>query len=153
MTLTDDILVREIKAVVLDNARTKESRARQIALLIRSSRSYHWVGIYEVGREQISALGWSGSSTPAFPTFPITQGLNGAAVSSRQNVIVNDVTADPRYLTTFGSTKSEMIVPVVHKSRAVVGTIDVESDRTNAFTDEDRMALQACADALVQLWP
>jgi L-methionine (R)-S-oxide reductase len=153
MTFTDDILVREIKAVVLDNASTRESRARQVALLIHSSRSYHWVGIYEVGREQISALAWTGSSPPAFPTFPITQGLNGVAVSSRETVIVNDVTAEPRYLTTFGTTRSEMIVPVLHKSGAVVGTIDVESDRANAFNSRDREALEACADALVQLWP
>ncbi len=152
MKLTDDILIRDIKALVLDNASTKESRARQIALLICASRGYHWVGIYEVGREQISALAWTGPSPPAFPIFSIAQGLNGAAVSSRQTVIVNDVTADPRYLTTFGTTRSEMIVPVLHKSGAVLGTIDVESDRANAFNDQDREALEACADALVLLW-
>jgi L-methionine (R)-S-oxide reductase len=153
MTPAYDILADKIKAAGLDNASTKESRARLIAQLIQSSRNYHWVGIYEVRSNEISALGWTGSSPPAFPTFPITQGLNGAAVSLRRTVMVNDVTSDPRYLTTFGTTRSEMIVPVLHNSGAVVGTIDVESDRANAFNDQDREALEACADALVQLWP
>jgi len=41
---------------------------------------------------------------------------------------------DPRYLTAFGNTLSEIIIPVLdEKNGAVVGTIDVESERANAF--------------------
>jgi len=63
--------------------------------------------------------------------------------------VVNDVTADPRYLTAFASTRSEAIVPVVDPAKAaVVGTLDVESAERDAFTDADRQALEGCADAL-----
>jgi putative methionine-R-sulfoxide reductase with GAF domain len=34
----------------------------------------------------------------------------------------------------------------------IVGTIDVESDRINAFTVEDEVFLQNCALALAELW-
>src|SRR6266567_5670862 len=41
---------------------------------------------------------------------------------------------DPRYLTAFGNTLSEIIIPVLdEKSSVVVGTIDVESEQANAF--------------------
>ena len=41
---------------------------------------------------------------------------------------------DPRYLTAFGSTQSEIIVPVVDSAkRKVVGTIDVESEEKDTF--------------------
>jgi hypothetical protein len=45
-------------------------------------------------------------------------------------VVAGDVTADPRYLTAFVSTRSEEIVPVV------------ESAERDAFTDADRQALE-----------
>jgi putative methionine-R-sulfoxide reductase with GAF domain len=58
----------------------------------------------------------------------VTQGLSGAAVATGRAVVVNDVTADPRYLTAFASTLSEAIVPVVDPGTdTVVGTLDVET--------------------------
>lgn len=91
------------------------------------------------------------SARPAFPRFPVTQGLCGAAVASRAPVVVGDVTKDPRYLTTFGSTRSEMIMPVVRSGR-VSGLIDVESEQINASGADDRAFLEACGDLLADLW-
>ncbi len=86
------------------------------------------------------------------PTFSGTQGLCGAALSSRAPVVVGDVTKDPRYLTTFGSTRSEVVVPVISTVGAVLGLIDVESERLYAFTDSDCAFLQQCASVLLPLW-
>jgi putative methionine-R-sulfoxide reductase with GAF domain len=131
----------------------KRAKARQAADLIRAARSYHWVGIYDVMPTEIAAIGWTGSDAPAFPTFPRTRGLNGAAVAARAPVIVQDVTRDERYLTTFGVTRAEAIFPVAAlESGDIVGTIDVESDRTDAFTAEDEAFLRGCALAIAGLW-
>jgi GAF domain-containing protein len=61
------------------------------------------------------------------------------------------VSKDPRYLTTLETTKAEMIMPVLRDGR-VVGTIDVESDRAGAFTDEDRVFLETCTAVVLPLW-
>lgn len=53
----------------------------------------------------------TGVDAPAHPTFPSTHGLNGAAVARKQPVVVQDVSKDARYLTTFGATKTEAIFP------------------------------------------
>jgi putative methionine-R-sulfoxide reductase with GAF domain len=99
--------------------------------------------------QEITAIGWSGPGAPAHPHFPVTQGLSGAAVATGRIVVVNDVTADPRYLTAFASTLSEVIVPVVDPGTGtVVGTLDVENAERDAFTDADRQALVGCAAAL-----
>jgi GAF domain-containing protein len=109
---------------------------------------YRWVGLYEVTEREIAAIGWSGPGAPAYPRFPVTQGLSGAAVTTGRAVVVNDVTADPRYLTAFSSTLSEAIVPVVDPGTgAVVGTLDVESGERDAFTEADRQALERVAAA------
>jgi L-methionine (R)-S-oxide reductase len=137
----------------LRSAEGREANAVRIAETIRSASDYRWVGIYEVSGEEIVVIGWSGPGEPAYPRFPSTHGLSGAALSSGEAVVVGDVTTDERYLTAFGSTRSEIIVPVVEPTtRKVVGTIDVESEHKNAFTDADRATLERCAAAIADLF-
>ncbi len=145
-------LLERIASVATSSAQTREASAKTIAEMIRSAKEYRWVGLYDVGHDRIVAIAWTGSEAPAHPSFPLSQGLNGAAVSLRQTVIVGDVAADPRYLQTFGHTRSELVVPVFNGSGQVVGTIDVESDRPHAFGEEDRRLLEACAAAISGLW-
>jgi L-methionine (R)-S-oxide reductase len=138
---------------VLRSADGRKAKAVRIAETIRSAGGYRWVGIYEVSDEEIAVIGWSGPGEPAYLRFPITQGLSGAAVSSGETIVVGDVITDPRYLTAFGSTRSEIIVPVKEPAtRKVVGTIDVESEHKNAFTDADRATLERCAAAIADLF-
>ena len=134
-------------------AGSRSDKARRAAAVIRVAGGYRWVGLYDVGQETISVLGWDGPDPPAYPSFPVTQGLNGAAVASGQPVVVQDVTRDSRYLTTLGSTRAEMIMPVrATRGGAVLGTIDAESDRANPFSERDGELLGACAGALAGLW-
>jgi len=135
------------------SAADRQARAREAAELIQAARGFHWVGLYDVTPTEIVAIAWTGKAAPASPRFPISQGLNGAAVATRQHIIVQDVTNDSRYLTTFGSTRAEAIFVVASPDDGrIVGTIDVESDRTNAFTPEDELFLRQCADLLTLLW-
>jgi L-methionine (R)-S-oxide reductase len=120
---------------------------------VRAAGGYRWVGVYDVGQREISVIAWSGKGAPAYPRFPVNRGLTGAAVSSGRTVISNDVSNDPRYLTAFGSTQSEIIVPIRDEdTRQVVGTLDVESELKNAFTDAERRRLEEYAKAMAPLW-
>jgi L-methionine (R)-S-oxide reductase len=130
----------------------RSAKAQRAVDLIRTLGPYRWAGLYDVLRTEIAVLAWSGPEAPTHPRFPITKGLNGACVSSRKPVVVQDVANDSRYLTTIGGTRGEMIQPVVDESDAVIGTIDVESDRVNAFTDRDEELLALCAKNLFWLW-
>jgi GAF domain-containing protein len=130
---------------------TREQKAKRIAELIRASRSFHWVGVYAVEGGEIAGIGWTGTQAPAFPRFPATQGLCGAALALREPVVVPDVTRDPRYLTTFSTTASEAVVPVLRHG-AVVGLIDVESDRLNAFIPPDIDFLKQCSALMAPLF-
>jgi putative methionine-R-sulfoxide reductase with GAF domain len=96
---------------------------------------------------------WSGPGAPEHPTFPLTKGLTSAAVAQKQIVNVGDVTADPRYLTAFGTTRSEIIVPVLDgEGETVIGTIDVESEEPNAFNQDIQDLLRACSVVIRPLW-
>ena len=145
-------LLAEISRILEPN-NGREEKAARVAEAIRRAGDYRWVGIYEVMEDQIANVAFDGPGAPVYPRFPITQGLSGAAVASGETVFAGDVAEDPRYLTAFGSTRSEIIVPVVEGAkRKVVGTLDVESEEKNAFSEADRSALERCAVAVAGLF-
>jgi L-methionine (R)-S-oxide reductase len=131
----------------------RQARAERIAALIRAIGHYRWVGIYDVGREFVSIIAWAGAGPPAFPTFAVGKGLTGAAIAQKSTVRVADVSKDKRYLTAFGSTASEIIIPVIDPATgAVAGTIDVESDQIDAFSAADQHLLEELSVAALPLW-
>ncbi len=139
--------------IILESTYEQKVKVERITEAICIFRNYRWVGIYDVDEKEIAAIAWSGFGEPAFSRFPVTQGLSSEAVALRCTVISNDVENDSRYLTAFGNTQSEIIVPVIDpKTNTVVGTIDVESEHKNAFTDADCKLLEECAREIVRLW-
>jgi len=85
--------------------------------------------------------------------FPDPQKSQGAAIAGGTTVNVGNVAADPRYLTAFATTKSEIIVPIFDEAKqAVVGTIGVESERSNAFDKQTQRLLEDCSEAIRPLW-
>jgi L-methionine (R)-S-oxide reductase len=147
-----DDVIEEVRMLTAEERSDRFAVAADIADAIRRARGYRWVGVYEVGDDEIEALGWSGAGKPEYLRFPSTEGLCGAAVESGETVVVSDVRLDPRYLTTFGSTRSEIVVPVRGPDGEVRGLIDVESEKVGAFGAADRTLLERCAAALEPLW-
>ena len=127
-------------------------KAQRAVALIRKLGPYRWAGLYDVLAAEIAVIAWDGPEAPTYPRFPVTRGLNGACVSSRRPVVAQDVANDPRYLTTIGGTRGEMIQPVMSESGVVVGTIDVESELANAFSSRDEELLALCAQHIAWLW-
>jgi putative methionine-R-sulfoxide reductase with GAF domain len=146
-----DRVVEELR-LLGESAGSRNAKAHQAIDLIRPLGPYRWAGLYDVRPTDISVIAWSGPEAPAHPRFPITKGLNGACVSTRKPVIAQDAARDPRYLTTIDGTRAELILPVFDESGRVVGTIDVESDRVNAFGCRDEELLAACAKSVAWLW-
>ena len=136
--------LQELGAFVLAGAK-KPDHLCTMAEMIRAACDYRYVGIYKINRGDFVIVAKTGKCPPAYPRFPITQGLAATALESKQAVIVADVHKDPRYLPTFGSTQSEIVVPVITETNKVVGFIDVESEKLNAFTENDRDFLEHAA--------
>lgn len=145
----DDVLLGELDQCARRRG-SRSGRAGAIARAIRAYRDYRWVGVYDVG-EEIAVLNWAGEGAPTHLVLARHEGLCGAAVASGTTINVADVTRDPRYLTTFGSTRSEIIVPA-HVGDVVRGLIDVESRSINAFDRDDQRLLERCAAAIAPLF-
>lgn len=146
----EERLLADLQTILLANP-DRVRAAKRIADWIAGVRHYRWVGLYEVTPREIGMIACSHTAAPAFPRFPVAQGLCGAAVAARSVVNVGNVREDPRWLTTFGTTCSEIIAPVLSGAR-VVGLIDVESNQLNAFGAEDERFLEQSAARMTQLF-
>ena len=120
--------------------------AETVSLLHRERPHYNWVGIYLLEGNELVLGPYVGKPTP-HTRIPLNKGICGAAASSGRTLIVDDVNADPRYLACSLETRSEIVVPIVRKGR-VLGEIDIDSDRTAAFTEDDRTLLESVAEIL-----
>ena len=120
---------------------------KMVKLLHDRMLKYNWVGFYmlEPGAQPpMLVLGAvEGAMTP-HTRIPLNQGICGAAASSGQTVVVDDVSKDPRYLACSLETKSEIVVPVFVHGK-VVGELDIDSHFPAAFTPEDQELVQHCA--------
>jgi sigma-B regulation protein RsbU (phosphoserine phosphatase) len=63
-------------------------------------------------------------------------GLVGAAVINEQPLLVNDLKADPRYVEFVPGMNSEIVVPLMHKSRPI-GALNILSHKRDQFTVRD----------------
>lgn len=120
---------------------------QMVKLLHERVLKYNWAGFYmlEPGAEPpVLVLGaFEGAMTP-HTRIPLNQGICGAAASSGQTVVVDDVRKDPRYLACSLETKSEIVVPVFVNGK-VVGELDIDSHFPAAFTPEHQELVQHCA--------
>src|SRR4029079_8377168 len=63
-------------------------------------------------------------------------GLVCAAIATEQPVVVNDLHNDPRYIEFVPGMNSEIVVPLLHKSKPL-GALNILSRNRNQFTIED----------------
>jgi len=74
------------------------------------------------------------------------EGVTGRVAASGQALYLPDVRKDPGYVEMKGSgTLSEVTVPIKVKGK-VIGILDAQSQRLDAFDDSDLMVLQSLAD-------
>lgn len=110
---------------------------------------YNWVGIYLVEGSALALAAWRGPAPTEHVRIPLGQGICGAAASSGETIVVDDVNADPRYLACFLNTRAEIVVPI-QDERAVYGEIDIDGDRVAAFGPADRAFLEGVAARLAE---
>ena len=117
-----------------------------VAAMAQHLPHFSWTGFYmlDPADPEMLVLGpFVGAATPHV-RIPVTQGICGAAVASGETVIVDDVAADPRYLSCSIDTRSEIVVPIYVRG-SVIGEIDIDSHDPAAFTEADRAFLEEAA--------
>jgi len=142
-------LDEELNTLAGDAESAEELMGRIVERLHERMPHFNWVGFYmieksDTGGEPMLVLGpYVGAETP-HKRIPLNQGICGAAASSGQTLIVDDVNSDPRYLACSLETKSEIVAPVFVRGEAV-GELDIDSHVPAAFREDDRKLVEHCA--------
>jgi L-methionine (R)-S-oxide reductase len=142
-----DEALAEIERVAGGDGDADDVLRRVVDLLHDRFDDYSWVGIYFVEGDELVLGPWRGPQATEHVRIPVGEGICGAAAASVETEIVDDVSADDRYLSCFLSTRSEIVVPIVY-DQLVVAEIDIDSDRVAAFGEEDRAFLERVAAAI-----
>ena len=74
----------------------------------------------------------------------LEEGIVGTAAALRQPVLVRDVRQDPRYLNALDPVRAELAAPMLVRGK-LVGIIDLQATRIDAFSEQDRALLALIA--------
>jgi L-methionine (R)-S-oxide reductase len=111
------------------------------SILVQHFDYYFWTGFYRVCGNRLVVGPYIG--TVGCLQIEFGKGVCGTAAARRETVLVADVNQFPGHIACDSRSKSEIVVPVFGPDRALVAVLDVDSDRLNAFDEDDRAGLEA----------
>jgi signal transduction histidine kinase/ligand-binding sensor domain-containing protein len=130
-----------------------DSVLQQVVELIQGALDYDHVHIGLVDGDEVTYRVGAGHlwDDPDFQFEPARlkvgqNGITGWVAATGEPILLPDVSQDPRYVWMRGSgTRSELTVPIKLKGE-VIGVLDAQSDRLDAFDESDLTVLQSLAD-------
>lgn len=126
----------------------------KVAALIQERLKFPYVHLFTVhpNRRQIIYEAGSGDRNDLLKGYAISldsaEGLIPWVARNGTTVLANDVSQEPRYKPSPfppDNTRAELAIPLLYDNRPV-GVLDLQSNRTGAFSEEDRFILEALAD-------
>jgi L-methionine (R)-S-oxide reductase len=114
--------------------------------LHHADERFDWTGFYRVTGPDLLKIGpYQGGH--GCLVIPFDRGVCGAAARTGRVQIVADVEAFPGHIACAASTRSEIVLPVHDGSGALIGVLDIDSDRPDAFDEADAKGLSAILSA------
>ena len=120
----------------------------RVVSLLRSRFQYYDANLFLIDAETNTLVWKSGTRLSAeMPSTtlrcPVGTGITGWVAERGQPLKVNDVSQDTQYVHVpeLPDTRAELAVPI-KLGESVLGVLDVQSDRTDAFDDDDVHVLQ-----------
>jgi len=128
-------------------AKTTDATARMAtaaALLHHKMTHFSWTGFYLLRKDQLTVGPYQGTIA-CLVLKPAHSGVCWAGVDRGETIVVPDVNAFPGHIACDPRTRSEIVVPLRNGNGDVIGVLDVDSDRSDAFDDADRRGLEPIA--------
>ena len=116
------------------------------AELHHADTRFDWTGFYRVTDPETLKIGpYQGGH--GCLVIPFSRGVCGAAARTREVQLVPDVEAFPGHIACSSSTRSELVLPVIGADDRLIGVLDIDSNRPDAFTETDAARLTEILDA------
>lgn len=142
-------LISSLKEVLVPKPSAKAKDVLdEVVEQLYHGRGYFWIGIYLAAGDKVVRQCFRGPVPPCH-SFALGVGNVGTAGQTGITKVIPDVSTDPTYSMCFLETKSEIVRPIKIGSR-VLGVIDAESDRLDAFGSQERVLLEQVAKLLAR---
>ncbi|MBI5945692.1 MAG: GAF domain-containing protein [Chloroflexi bacterium] len=116
-----------------------------IVQLLRESFGYTYASIYRLDGETLRLGAQAGYPQESIICeIPVTSGVTGRAIRTRQVQFIRDVGTDSNFLRASYEVESEICVPLLNED-TVLGVLNIESDSHRKLTDRDVELLTAIA--------
>lgn len=140
-------LLAQARALVHGERDRIANAANLSALVYHALPHLNWVGFYFFDGKELVVGPFQG--LPACVRIPLDKGVCGAAASQRVTQRIEDVDAFPGHIACDSASRSELVVPLVHKGD-LVGVFDLDSPSLARFDAEDQAGLEAIAAVFVE---
>ena len=117
------------------------------ALLFDTLEDINWAGFYHMEQGRLVLGPFQGK--PACIEIPLNKGVCGAAASSGETVLVENVHEFPGHIACDSASNSEIVIPI-RKKGVVVGVLDIDSPSYGRFTPADKEGLERFVRVLEQ---
>lgn len=101
---------------------------------------FFWTGFYRLCGERLVIGPYIG--TVGCLQIEIGRGVCGTAAAKLETIIVPDVSRFPEHIACDPNSKSEIVVPVIGPRGDLIAVLDVDSDRLDAFDEDDARGLE-----------
>ncbi len=142
-------LLGAVSEVLVGSLGGLERRLRVVALATAEALEVDRCWICVVDGEVLRTLAGvaMGMADPKFDPLPMGKGVVGRCARDGVTQRIDDVMEDPDYYAATALTRSEIAAPVLRDGK-VVGVINVEANRMNAFGDHEQRVVEAVASLL-----
>lgn len=110
-----------------------------VSAALKEQFGWLWVGFYLVKGDELVVGPFQGPV--ACTRIRKGRGVCGSSWASATTLIVPDVEAFPGHIACSSLSRSEIVVPILQNG-TVVGVLDVDSDRLDAFNAMDQLYLE-----------
>lgn len=129
-------LSRTIAALTAGETDTVALMATVACEVHHSDARFDWTGFYRVVAPELLKIGpYQGGH--GCLVIPFSRGVCGAAARTQEIQLVADVDMFSDHIACSSSTRSELVLPVCNQAGDLLGVFDIDSDRVDAFTQED----------------
>ena len=138
-------LLAACDAITADEPDAIANMANVASLLWQYLPDLNWAGFYRNVGDELVLGPFQGKA--ACIRIPFGKGVCGAAATTRETQLVDDVHAFPGHIACDAASRSELVVPIVSGDR-VVAVIDLDSPEPSRFDEEDAAGIEQIARLL-----
>ena len=142
-------LITQLESLLSDETDETAILANTSALLMEQLEDVNWVGFYLWKNGELILGPFQGK--PACIHIPFGKGVCGTAFARNETIRVADVHTFHGHIACDAGTNSEIVLPLKNSSGEKIGVLDIDSKKTDRFSEDDQAGLERVAAALGRL--